>query len=99
MRLKLPVDTTTAAPNVALVGKSILDGIWELVRAELAGEAAPELVTRKTAVELADGAYFVRFDGQIMDRGSFAISGASDANLLVLQELRAGGNLFFLLLW
>lgn len=64
---------------------SAIDGIWEMVRAELDGEAAPELVVTKTAVELGDGAYIVRFDGEIADRGTFEVGGAADTRTLVLR--------------
>ena len=73
------------------VGKSILDGIWRLVRAELAGVAAPELVTAKTAVELSDGVYVVRFDGEIMDQGTFEVSGPNESPTLLLRG-SAGPN-------
>ena len=56
-----------------------------MVRAELAGEAAPELVTAKTAVELSDGAYFVRFEDEVMDQGTFEVGGPNESPTLHLR--------------
>jgi uncharacterized protein (TIGR03067 family) len=56
-----------------------LDGVWAIVKAELAGEEMPELVAKKIEVELSGGAYVVRFDGQATDRGSYRL-GATDVH-------------------
>ncbi len=64
-----------------------LDGTWQLVRAELDGEAAHELVTTNTVLVLQAGAYAVRFDGEIADRGLFQFAGALTARTLVLRGL------------
>lgn len=61
-----------------------LDGLWQMVRAELAGEEAPELVATQTTIELAAGAYAVRFGGTIVDQGTFEAGGVmSNATLLL----------------
>jgi uncharacterized protein (TIGR03067 family) len=57
---------------------SSLEGSWEMVRAEFAGEKAPELVLRKTTVEFAGKKYFVRFDGKVVDEGHFALAVTGD---------------------
>ncbi|MES2691913.1 MAG: TIGR03067 domain-containing protein [Verrucomicrobiota bacterium] len=74
---------------------SSLDGHWKLFRAELDGEEAPELVTTKTTLVLANGTYEVHFAGEISDRGSFAVNAEADpaVQMLVLRstsELHAG---------
>jgi uncharacterized protein (TIGR03067 family) len=51
-----------------------LEGTWEMVRAEHAGEAAPELVIRQTCLELTVTDYVVRFAGKISDQGIYSAS-------------------------
>lgn len=68
-----------------------IDGIWEMVRAEMEGDAAPEMVVAKTALELANGTYAVRFAGKISDRGSFELAATGDVNSLLLRG-REGPN-------
>lgn len=50
-----------------------LEGTWDMVRAEFAGEEAPELAVCKTILELTPFSYAVRFDGCISDEGAYAI--------------------------
>jgi uncharacterized protein (TIGR03067 family) len=45
-----------------------------MVEAELAGEVAPGLVAQKIEVELSAGSYYVRFGGQIVDRGTYVVA-------------------------
>jgi uncharacterized protein (TIGR03067 family) len=73
------------------VTPTALDGVWEMVRAECAGEAAPELVVQRTEIELAQGEYRVRFAGQLADRGQFEIGAAGDMPRLILRG-RHGPN-------
>jgi uncharacterized protein (TIGR03067 family) len=54
-----------------------LQGLWAIVKAELAGEEMPRLVAEKTEVELSAGTYAVRFDGQTADRGRYVLSATS----------------------
>jgi uncharacterized protein (TIGR03067 family) len=61
-----------------------LEGIWEMTRAELAGEEAPEVIVRKTQLELSAGNYCVRFDGCIMDEGTYAAIAGDDQKKLTL---------------
>jgi uncharacterized protein (TIGR03067 family) len=49
-----------------------LEGHWQIVTAELAGEKMPDLVAHKIEVELAKGTYTVRFGGEIADQGTYA---------------------------
>lgn len=53
-----------------------------MVRAEFDGEGAPELVAEKTTLEVEAGAYQVRFDGEVADRGRFEVTEASGAVVL-----------------
>jgi len=55
-----------------------------MIRAEYAGEEAPETVTRRTTVEFSEEGYRVRFSGQIVDEGTFEINPADPAKKLVL---------------
>lgn len=50
-----------------------IEGIWQMVRAELAGEAAPDSMAEQTELELRAGAYAVRFAGHESDRGHYEI--------------------------
>ena len=66
---------------------SSIDGIWELIRAELDGEQAPEMITTKTELALADGTYEVRFAGEVADRGEFAVGTTEDVKTIVLRGI------------
>ncbi len=46
------------------------EGTWQMIRAELNGEPAPELVTSKKVLELKAGNYAVRYAGQVIDSGT-----------------------------
>ena len=50
-----------------------IEGTWQIESAELAGEKMPDLVAHKIDVELAAGAYIVRFGGEVADRGTYEI--------------------------
>ena len=65
-----------------------LDGDWELVRAELDGEPAPELPALNIVLELSDGAYLVRFDGQISDEGRFELGGANEISTFIIHGVK-----------
>lgn len=64
---------------------SPLDGHWELIRAEMNGETAPELVEMGVQLELAAGVYIVRFAGEIADRGTFEVAPVSAAKTFVIH--------------
>lgn len=68
-----------------------LDGKWQMVRAELDGETAPELIAQRTELTLSKGAYTVRFDTQISDRGTFELSANIEARTIVLHG-KTGAN-------
>lgn len=56
---------------------STLDGLWQPTFAELAGELAPAEFLAQTELELRDGRYWVRFGGEVSDRGLFLIDDAA----------------------
>jgi uncharacterized protein (TIGR03067 family) len=62
-----------------------LEGRWQMVRAELAGEAAPELVTEHTVVTLAAGRYEVRFDDEVADSGTYREDAATEPATIILH--------------
>ena len=62
-----------------------------MVRAELDREAAPELVARRTEIELRNGSYVVSFDSQPIDSGTYEVEGTVGDRKLVLHG-RSGPN-------
>ena len=56
-----------------------------MVRAELAGEQAPEMVVKNTQLELRGGRYAVRFSGEVVDQGSYSLNGGNSENLMILK--------------
>ena len=69
----------------AVPDPSVLAGTWIMVRAELEGEAAPELVTQKTVLQLDATTYSVVFDGQITDRGTYELGAMADGRTITLK--------------
>jgi uncharacterized protein (TIGR03067 family) len=65
-----------------------LDGTWELMKAELDGEAAPELLALRVIMDLAAGDYVVRFDGKVSDRGTFELGGTRELKTLIIHGLK-----------
>jgi uncharacterized protein (TIGR03067 family) len=63
----------------------MIDGTWQVVHAELAGEAMPDFVAEKVVLQFANDGYEVRFDGAVTDRGTYAISEALDLGTLSLH--------------
>jgi uncharacterized protein (TIGR03067 family) len=64
-----------------------IEGRWQMIRAELAGEAAPEMFTSKTELEFAAGTYTVRYDGEITDRGTFLITNVDPVSTMTLAGI------------
>lgn len=64
-----------------------IEGIWQIESAELAGEKMPDLVAHKIDVELADGSYTVRFDGEIADRGTYELGSHPVGQAITLHGL------------
>lgn len=58
-----------------------------MVRAELDGEVAPDLVVAKSEIEFAAGRYEARFGSETGDRGTFAVGGTTELGTIELQVL------------
>jgi uncharacterized protein (TIGR03067 family) len=65
--------------------ESVLEGTWQMIRAEQAGETAPELVVSQMSVRLAAGAYEVIFGGEVSDRGTYQETAATAWRTLILH--------------
>ena len=68
-----------------------IQGIWQIVKAELSGEEMPEFVAKKIEVELQGGNYTVRFSGEISDRGTYVLDASLPVKTLRLSGLE-GSN-------
>ncbi len=68
-----------------------LDGRWQMVRAELDGESAPELVVQHSLLTFDRHAYTVHFDREIADRGTFELSANLEVKTLILHG-KSGAN-------
>lgn len=62
-----------------------LHGRWQMLRAELSGEAAPPPVAERTTLEFTAGRYSVRFAGEVHDCGAFFATTTPEFNTLVLH--------------
>lgn len=54
-----------------------LPGRWEMIKAELAGEDAPDMLALRVELELTAVTYAVSFAGQVADRGTYVLEGTS----------------------
>lgn len=52
-----------------------LSGRWEMIKAELAGENAPDMLALRVVLELTSVTYAVSFAGQVADRGTYTLDG------------------------
>jgi uncharacterized protein (TIGR03067 family) len=52
-----------------------LPGRWEMIKAELAGEDAPDMLALRVELELTAVTYAVSFAGQVADRGTYVLDG------------------------
>lgn len=71
---------------------SEIDGVWRMVRAELAGEAAPELIVKNSILELAHGEYHVHFRGETADKGTFELGGNSHLRTMLLRSMEGSNS-------
>jgi uncharacterized protein (TIGR03067 family) len=62
-----------------------IEGIWQIESAELAGDKMPDIVAHKIDVELAAGAYTVRFGGEIADRGTYELGDHPAGHAITLK--------------
>ena len=64
-----------------------LEGSWQMIRAEFAGDAMPALAAEKTTLQLSATGYAILFAGEIMDAGKITARPAgAHATLLFLGE-------------
>lgn len=56
---------------------SALTGRWEMIKAELAGENAPDMLALRVVLELTAVTYAVSFAGQVADRGTYVLEGTN----------------------
>ncbi|MEO7599728.1 MAG: TIGR03067 domain-containing protein [Opitutus sp.] len=64
---------------------SPLEGSWQMIRAELNGDGAPELVVQRTVIKFSSGAYRVSFDGNVVDEGTCELTIIDAAPQLTLH--------------
>ncbi len=77
---KLPASQTPA-----------LEGLWQPIRAELSGEAAPPMVLERMTLALRSGRYTVHFGGEVSDRGTFTHA-ASEPHATITLSGEHGAN-------
>jgi uncharacterized protein (TIGR03067 family) len=63
----------------------LIDGRWQMIRAERDGAVAPEEATRLIVIELRDGEYFVQLNGETVDQGIFELGGVVDLRTMLLR--------------
>jgi len=73
------------------ISTAIIEGIWQIEKAELAGEEMPALVASKIEVELTAGEYVVRFAGDVSDRGNYTLGAPATGPTITLTGI-AGTN-------
>ncbi|MGC4073904.1 MAG: TIGR03067 domain-containing protein [Nibricoccus sp.] len=61
-----------------------IEGLWQPIKAELSGEAAPPMVLERMTLTLRAGRYTVHFGGEISDRGTFTHSSSELHTTLTL---------------
>lgn len=64
---------------------ALIEGIWQMIRAEFAGAPAPELVVEKTELEFRAGIYMVRFDREESDRGRYELGSTGCTHTITLR--------------
>jgi len=65
-----------------------LQGIWRPIRAELDGEAAPDMALVKMHMTLRAGGYLVEFGGQAADQGHYTATVNAEHIVLVLRGVK-----------
>lgn len=69
-----------------MFGPHPIEGIWQMVRAELAGEQAPQLVIEKTQIQFHSGNYTVWFAGEESDRGTYVFGVTREPHSITLRS-------------
>jgi len=68
-----------------------IEGTWQPIKAELAGEHAPDMALSSMRLVIGAGTYAVHFGGEISDTGSYTLRVASDVHTILLVSIR-GAN-------
>ena len=63
---------------------STLIGTWTLLKAEVDGDAAPDLLALDITLELTVDSYAVRFGGEIADRGTYSLRDLGPPHAMIL---------------
>ena len=74
-----------------MADSAALEGFWLIETAEISGEKMPALLSNKIELELTTGHYAVRFNGEVADRGTFAVAAHPAGAALILTGV-AGTN-------
>jgi uncharacterized protein (TIGR03067 family) len=64
-----------------------LAGTWQMLKAELAGEAMPEFAAARIELEIDRRSYHVRFEGQTADRGTYSLEPGLSPKAMVMVGL------------
>lgn len=72
-------------PDSAAPAAPSIRGVWQMIRAELGGEPAHPLVVEHTTVEFTGDRYFVRYGGEVADRGRITVFAGEPHPTLVLR--------------
>jgi uncharacterized protein (TIGR03067 family) len=62
-----------------------IEGLWQPLKAELSGEAAPPMVLERMTLTLRSGRYTVHFGGEVSDQGAFIHSSGEPHTTLTLS--------------
>lgn len=65
--------------------ENFVEGRWQLIRGEHAGQTMPDMVAEKTVLELLHGTYAVKFGGEAVDTGSYELGGAMGGSTVLLR--------------
>jgi uncharacterized protein (TIGR03067 family) len=65
-----------------------IEGTWLPFKAELAGEAAPDLALAEMRLVIRAGRYAVYFGDEVTDEGSYALSSTEEFHVITLTSLQ-----------
>jgi uncharacterized protein (TIGR03067 family) len=64
-----------------------IEGTWQPVKAELAGEAAPDMALTKMRLILQAGTYAIHFGNEISDAGTYTLSALAEIRTIILTSV------------
>lgn len=68
-----------------------IEGTWQPIKAELAGEVAPDMALATLRLILHAGTYTVHFGGEASDSGTYTLNTLGEIHTIVLTSLK-GAN-------